>query len=458
MPSDAVARRPEGRMVSALPGIAWPAWPSPQDAVVLSLLHQLDSSQWQSPEQLAPVLAEQLGQVIAHAMATVPFYRERFRGRFDGAAPDAWLQLPLLQRGDVQEHGRALTSEQPPPSHGGMTETATSGSTGTPIKARGTQVVSLFFQAMKLRTFLWHELDFAAKVGAIRRLSPGQGMPPDGVREAGWAPLYRTGPAVGLNIAASVPEQLAWLVQEQPDYLLSYPTNLQALAEYCLQHGVAVPSIKRVLTMGETVSAATREACAEAWRAPVIDQYSAMEIGIIAVQCPQADHYHVMSEDLLVEVLAEDGRQCAPGEVGRVVITTLHNFAMPLIRYAIGDLAEVGAPCPCGRGLPVLRRILGRSRNMLVLPSGERRWPSFQPSAIIAPVRQFQVTQKSLGHLAVKLVVARPLQADEEADLRTALLADIGCSFDISLHYVDAIPRSSGGKFEQFICELDADK
>ena len=112
----------------------------------------------------------------------------------------------------------------------------------------------------------------------------------------------------------------------------------------------------------------------EAWGVPLSDMYSGREVGYLALQCPQHDHYHVMSEGNFLEVLGDDGRPCQPGETGRVVVTTLHNYVMPLIRYEIGDFAEVGEPCPCGRGLPVLTRILGRQQNMLTLPTGESRW------------------------------------------------------------------------------------
>src|SRR3546814_13116510 len=85
----------------------------------------------------------------------------------------------------------------------------------------------------------------------------------------------------------------------------------------------------------------------------------------LALQCPEHEHYHVQSEAVLLEVLDEEDRPCRPGEVGRVVVTPLTNFAMPMIRYAVGGLAAVGAPCPCGRGLPVLTRILGRARDKI---------------------------------------------------------------------------------------------
>ena len=106
-----------------------------------------------------------------------------------------------------------------------------------------------------------------------------------------------------------------------------------------------------------------------------MDTYSSQEVGVIAIECPQGDGYHAMSEGLVVEVLRDDGEPCAAGETGHVVVTDLTNFATPLIRYDLADLAEAAGPCACGRGLPRIRRILGRERNLLRLPDGRRFWP-----------------------------------------------------------------------------------
>jgi phenylacetate-CoA ligase len=129
--------------------------------------------------------------------------------------------------------------------------------------------------------------------------------------------------------------------------------------------------LSQVSTLSEIVDPVLRDDCAQAWGAAVCDVYSCEELGMIAIQCPEHPHYHVQSESVFVEVLNERGEACAPGETGRVVATDLHNFALPLVRYEVGDYAEVGAACPCGRGLPVLSRIMGRQRNMLTLPSGD---------------------------------------------------------------------------------------
>ncbi len=139
------------------------------------------------------------------------------------------------------------------------------------------------------------------------------------------------------------------------------------------------------------------------------------------------------------------------------MVTPLHNFATPLIRYEIDDYAEVGEACPCGRGLPVLTRILGRSRNMLTLPSGEQFWPSFPSEAFMTaePVRQVQLVQRSLEEIDVKLVAARPLSRAEQDRLRGAIGERLRHPFTLNLVFVDEIPRSASGKDEDFRSEIE---
>jgi phenylacetate-CoA ligase len=261
-----------------------------------------------------------------------------------------------------------------------------------------------------------------------------------------------------LHIHTDVPKQAEWLARVDPHYLVTYPSNLRAVARHCRQAGIALPNLEQISTLAEAMSPNIRRSCAEAWGAPVKDVYSAAELGVIALQCPDHEHYHVQSEGVVVEVLHASGRPCAPGEIGQIVLTPLHNFAMPLIRYAIGDHAEVGPPCACGRGLPVLRRVLGRTRNMVTLPSGERRWPLFEPERLaeFGPIRQFQFIQKDLRSLEIRLAGERPLTREEEGNLTAFLGAKLGHNFATVFRYYPEIPRSPGGKYEEFKSEVVA--
>src|SRR3546814_662111 len=204
-------------------------------------------------------------------------------------------------------------------------------------------------------------------------------MAPDGARGDSWGPasgaVYPTGPAVLLNVASSLQEQLDWLLRENPDYLISFPSNLAALARYCIDNRLTLGNLKQVMTVGETVIPQVRSLVQRAWGVPLKDSYSCEEAGYLTMQCPDHEVYHVQSENVLLEVVDDDGRPCGPGETGRVLITSLHNFATPLIRYELGDYAEAGEPCACGRGLPVTQQVLGRKRHRRTLPDGSQQLP-----------------------------------------------------------------------------------
>ncbi len=181
---------------------------------------------------------------------------------------------------------------------------------------------------------------------------------------------------------------------------------------------------------------------------------------MIALQCPEHPHYHVQSESLLVEILDDQGQPCRSGESGRVVVTDLHNFAMPLIRYDIDDYAVLGGPCSCGRGLPVIKSVLGRVRNMLTLPSGEKLWPSYHfifDDALgksLPSFREAQLVQRTLDEIEVRVVATRPVTAQEEARARKALSEALSDAFAFRFVYVDEIPRPRSGKFQAVLSDL----
>jgi phenylacetate-CoA ligase len=204
------------------------------------------------------------------------------------------------------------------------------------------------------------------------------------------------------------------------------------------------------------LTAEARQICGRTWNVPVTDMYSTEECGYLAIQCPEHEHYHLQAESALVEILDEDGAPCAAGQVGRVVVTPLHNFATVLLRYEIGDYAEAGPPCPCGRGLPVISRILGRYRNLAVLPDGRTFWPKLGQDYVrdIAPIGQMQVVQHSLEAMEFRYTADRALSETEEAAVARHFNDSVGHPFTVSFTRLAALPRSPSGKFEDFICKV----
>ena len=299
-------------------------------------------------------------------------------------------------------------------------------------------------------------------MAAIKTLKEGEAEYP-GVSSPYWGPvtagIINTGPAVFLTSSTDISLQAEFLLREEPDYLISYPSNLEALARYFIERGLHLERLRSARSLGETVGGRIRSACRDAWGVGIADTYSAKEVGYIALQCPENEGvYHVQSENVFVEVVDDDGMPCRPGEVGRVLLTALHNFAMPLLRYEIGDYAEVGKLCSCGRTLPVLSSIMGRRRNMLVLPDGRKIWPSlgriYKETSHL--VRQFQFVQKSLDRIEARLVNERQFTATEKAWFADILQESLRYPFAIDIIYLEEIPRSRGGKFEDFISEVVA--
>lgn len=453
-----MTRPPAWEFQSAVPGAAWPAIPAGNGAVVLALLHQLEQTQWLAPEELRARQLRQMEVLLRHAHATVPFYRDRWAGLYDPAAPlsEARLaRLPLLSRRDLQESFAQLASRNPPAAHGAVEERRTSGSTGAPVRVLATPLAGLYWNALTLRDHAWHRRDLGRKLAVIRReTEPGD--------VAHWGPatagLVATGRSVSASIRDDAGTQLDWLRRERPAYLFTYPSLVAELARLSLERGERLEGLLEVRTLAESLGPEVRALVREAWGVPLTDLYSASEAGYLALQCPAHEHYHVQSENVLLEVLDDAGRPCAPGEVGRVVVTPLHNFAMPLVRYDIGDYAEAGEPCDCGRGLPVLRRILGRVRNMLTTADGRRYWPVFGTRALMdaAPLAQYQFVQKTHDLVEVRVVANPPLTAAQEAVFCARVLSMLPPGMSLRVVHCESIARGASGKYEEFLSELSA--
>ena len=456
-----------GRASAHVVPIAWPALPRPTDASVLGVLAKLERTQWQDEAVIRREQGRQLAQLAAHAVRTVPFY-QRSRSELQaivehGFSDERWRAVPILQRQDAQAAGAALHTKALPAGHGPVGEIFTSGSTGRPLRVLRSRMWGDYWRAITLRDHLWQRRDLDAKLAVIRDSTTGKYLYPEGGTGPTWgsaeAALGARGPAVSLNLNEPLGRQVEWLARQKPAFLLTLPSNAEALATHCRSEGVAIPSLRQVITIAETLTPDARAAVREAWNVDVADIYSTREVGYLALQCPSGDGYHIQSEVTCVEVIDDAGRPVQPGEIGRVIVTPLQNFAMPLLRYELGDQAELGEPCSCGRKLPVLRRVVGRTQQMIRLPSGERLFPLMSSGALrslvaSAPIKLFQLVQKSLDTLELRLVVDRDLSGDERAKLSTLIRKKYHPSFKVDISVNNTIERTKGGKFHDFVSEL----
>ncbi|HXQ51711.1 MAG TPA: AMP-binding protein [Stellaceae bacterium] len=444
---------------SDVPGIEWPAVATDLAASLGALVRQLEDTQWMSATEIEAHQIHQLSALARHAALHAPHFRRRLAQASlrpdDLMSREGLAALPVLRRRELQTAGADLLSTELPPSHLPVSDNWTSGATGEPVMVRRTGIGHLFWLAMTMRGHLWHGDDFSRRFAAIRPHFRDYAEQPD------WGPpcalLYRTGAALALPIVATARQHVEWLARFQPYMLLTFPSIVDAICQYCRRHDFVLPGLETIWTVSETLSPRVREGAQETLGAKIADIYSSNEVGTIAVQCPDGDGYHVMAECVIVEILDAEGRRCEAGEIGRVVVTDLHNFAQPLVRYDIGDYAEAGAPCRCGRGLPTLKRIIGRERNLALMPDGTRRYPltGFHRFRDIAPISQFQLVQRAPGAVEVRLVAEAPVTGAQESELAAIIRRALGAPFALSFTYFpDQIPRGAGGKFEEFVCEI----
>jgi phenylacetate-CoA ligase len=401
-----------------------------------------------------------LTQLAQHAIV----HSAHFAGRLAAAAlspaaladGDHFARLPPLTRRELVGAGESLFCRAHPAAHGSAAPTSTSGSTGEPVTVRRTDLCGLYWHAYTLREHLWHERDFSGRLATVRANLAAPADMPD------WGPpanlFVRTGPWSGRPASCSVEELCTWLCAWDPDYFLVLPSTLAGIVGELERTGRRFPRLRGVRTLSETVSTRLRDEVRRVLGVPIDDIYTSQECGVIATQCLEQGNYHV-SESIILEVVDQDGRACRPGETGRILVTDLLNFATPLVRYEIGDYAEAGpaAPCPCGRPTRTLRRILGRERNLVLLPDGTRHWPvvGFHRWDEVHPIRQFQLIQVDRQTIVARMCAEARPTAEQESQLTEIIQEALGYPFAIRYEWHDGpLPRGPGGKFEEFVCRV----
>lgn len=245
------------------------------------------------------------------------------------------------------------------------------------------------------------------------------------------------------------------LVEINPPELIGYPSSLYILAKYCKKNRLTGIRPKAVITTAETLLSQQRELLEEVFGCPVFDQYGCTEMVLFVSQCEYGT-YHVHPEHGCLEVLNENGEQVDPGEVGRAVCTGFANYAMPLIRYELGDQIIVSdEQCLCGRSFQVVKEIVGRVDDILYSINGRpipRLSPVFKG---ILGIFETQIIQESCKSLLINLVSDSSFTAKEEYRLEYEIRKRVGNEINISINKVNEIPKDKNGKFRTVVSRIN---
>lgn len=398
----------------------YPFVPDPGSAQCALLAAEFDRFSRLSMAEQNGVVGRQLFDLLEFAVKHSGYWQDRIGSLASGRA---LTDLPVMTRHDLQQFSQAMRTESAVDNRSSVSDpllTRTSGSTGIPVEVlRHRTLYPLMFHAVTLLEARWHGID-PFKTMAIIKDAPDGVQPHWGLPFSGLGP---TGKLLVKNLVEHDDQALwAWLNEQTADYLLTTPSLLQRFSDLACD-GKSTQRFEKILTFGEVVSESLRVVCGEKFGARLVDRYTSEEIGWIALQCPRHDHYHVLSPTCLVELVDEHNQPVPPGVPGRVLVTSLHSYAQPLIRYDIGDVAEAGGACDCGLNLPVLKRIHGRQRSFLKLPDGSQLLARLTGEywRQIAPIDAFRLVQQDDGMVEAMVEAARLLLPHELSALEMML-------------------------------------
>ena len=423
------------------------------------LIDELNQTQWMTREQINNLQQDRLLPLISHHAINTLHFNHRLVAQ--GLRPQDVTSLAGLKKlkpftkKHIQQAGDAFTPKDIPKNHLPLGTSQTSGSTGEPVTVMKSSMCNMFWAAHVIRDHQWWKRDYAGKLSSIRANHQQY------LENADWggpvAFLYGSGAAQGIPVFEDIDRQSELLTEFQPNIIIVHAGVLTGLVSKWERTGFPLTELKHIKNIGDTVHVSLRERVKALTGCEIEDNYSSSEVGGIAIECPESGLFHVMEENLIVEVLDDAGNDCKPGEIGRVVITDLFNSAAPIIRYDIGDYAEVADACTCGRHLMTLKRVLGRERNLLKRADGSTFWPlaAQRKVAKIVEMTQWQIIQHAIDRIEYRMVTAEPLTPDQESELNAMLGESLGFPGQVTVtRFAKELPLFNG-KYEESICLVE---
>jgi phenylacetate-CoA ligase len=416
-------------------------------------------SQFWPRARLQSYADERVRNIVRVAYENSSFYRQlmtnaRLTPRDIQSTQDL-VKLPVITNETVRNSGmRLLTAPSPLPdwSHG-----HTSGTTGSPLSLYYDRATCVINDAVDWRQKVWGGMEESDWIGVFLGrviVAPQQRRPP--FWRTNWVNRQVWFSSFHLN-----EENLGHYVREierrRIRFLEGYPSTLFILAQYVVNRGISLP-LDAVFCSSETLHQVQRDTIQIAFGCTPFDFYGHAERTIFATECENHEGKHVAEEYGYTEIVDEAGVAVGDGEFGYLTGTSLHNAAMPLIRYRTGDLSAIRRePCACGRTLMRIESVATKAEDIVVTPDGRMISPSIltHPFKPFPQIRKSQLIQTRLDHVLVKIVPSFEFTATHKQLLTSELATRLGPGIEIEIQMVDAIPNEPSGKFRWIISQVD---
>lgn len=444
----------------------WPLMERYKGNRVRDYLHYMQQFQHESAEQIATDQRDKLTKLLLHAVQTVPAYMDYKEKLEQQMKQPFWdprqfiPELPVLSKDDFNDRRDDYLSSAVDRNQ--LIANQTGGSTGTPTRFYLDRVTVEHYEASRWRGLSWHDIH----IGDRSVMLWGSSIELSQIKRRSYVWKERF---LKNRIVISAYEldetRLGEYVQKlrrfKPKYLYGYASALALFAEMLLRnesYRKQVPALRAVVSTSETLHPHQREAIRKAFGCAVVNEYGARDGGILGFECEQGS-LHIPAENCYLEVVDMVTKlPVADGQRGLLLVTDLNNFAMPRLRYELGDVASIREqPCSCGIQLPVLNRVEGRETDVFVTLDGTHVYGAFFNRLIVQTdsFRSFQMIQHAPDRLTLKLVKhPTRYQAQDEFNFIEAVQNVFGNSTEINVEHVEEIPRTASGKLRYAVREF----
>ena len=421
----------------------------------------LEQSQWRKTEDLQDYQNSRLRSLIHHAYSNVPYYHDLFRSLklspTDITSKEDLVKLPVLTKEDIRKCPKKFIAQNI--SQKSLIPKLTSGSSGKNFSFFIDKRTLSISRAIGLRGLGFAGYSVGDKIVTLG----GSSLLPKNI------PLFtkirfkfsQNLPLTSYNLNYErLNDYLQQIIKFNPKYIRGYPSSIAILAGHALKHGIDTVSLNGVMTTAETLSKSQRETISKVFHCDVIDQFGCFDGGANASECDQHCGYHISLERSVHEFLDENGCPVSSGENGHIILTDLWNYAMPFIRYDAGDMGiPTDRTCPCGRGLPLLDRITGRTIEQIVLTNGQRLpglplTDVFDHGDVLISVLDYQIIQEYVDKFVINIVKSEHYSPKISQEIQEWFLGHLGNNVEIYLNFLDEIPRTDANKRRNVICKV----
>ena len=426
-------------------------------ARALKLREEFERTQWWPRQEIMALQDERLGKLLRYAYDNVPYYQRIFEQH--ALKPDdiqnsaVLVKLPVLTRQLFRDNFSDLIAGGFPKRE--LKLCSTSGSTGEPLRFyRAKDDICSWDCAAGLRASAWAGYELGKKCALLSAILSESESTVDKLARTSKHFFERITP---FDVREMSEDKLPLFAKRlegfQGGFIRGYPSAIHLLARYIERKGMPKIRPKAIIPSGEGLYDFQRALFAKVFECEVFSYYRSMEVNAIACECSEHSGFHISAENVILEIVDDEGKPLPAGEEGRILLTNLHSYGMPFIRYEMGDVGVISdVTCRCGRGLPLLAALNGRVTDIVYTKSGKCIPGLALPLNFFASlgVAQFQVVQDTYEKVAIRIVLGGKYPQERVDRLVNEIIlryrAVLGQGMEIEVELVDQVVPTQSGK------------